>query len=217
MSAAAMASAGSMKDGDLPFKTGMIISGIVHLTVLVGVPLVLQLARGSVSFERPPTFQLVVAPPSLRPLQTVSQKRLPKQTAPKRMPKESVAPAPRENAKPEENLEELASVLEDLPVPARLSPVGDFKYNWYLAQTQEKIERYWNPSSENKNDSVVVSFTIYSDGSISEPELQKKSGSSTLDNFALRAVKLAAPFGRLPPGVSDNKYEMVCTLRPTRN
>jgi len=135
----------------------------------------------------------------------------------RKVKKDGVHRVPRESAKPEENLDELASVLDEIPVPTRVSAVGDFKYNWYLAQTQEKIEHYWSPSFENKKDSAVVSFTIYSDGSISIPTIYRKSSSSTLDNLALRAVRLAAPFGKLPPGVSDNQYEMTCTLRPTRN
>jgi len=218
MSAAAVSSAGPMKiGGDLPFKTGMIISGLFHLTVLVSIPIFMQLISSAVRFERPPTFQLVVAPPSIRSLTPVAQKKISKQPAQKKVKKEAAKQVPRESVKPEENLDELASVLDEIPVPTRVSPVGDFKYNWYLAQTQEKIEHYWNPSSENKKDSVVVSFTIYSDGSISTPKIIRKSSSSTLDNLALRAVRLAAPFGKLPPGVSDNQYEMTCTLRPTRN
>ena len=218
MDAATIAPVEPLKTGDLPLKTGMVISCIFHLMVLGGVPLLLQLIQSAVPFERPPTFQLVAAPPSLRPLAPVHRQKLSKQQpVQKRTKKKEQKPVPRESNKPEENLDELASVLDEIPAPARVSAAGDFKYNWYLAQTQEKIARYWNPPSENKNDSVVVSFTINSDGAISEPAIFQKSGSTALDECALRAVKLAAPFGKLPPGVSGNKYEMTCTLRPTRN
>jgi TonB family protein len=218
MPAAATALSETMNaGGDLPFKTGMIISGLFHLMVLGGIPLLLQLISISARFERPPTFQLVVAPPSVRPAVPRVQKKNSKQPVQKAVKKNDVHRVPKESAKPEENLDELASVLDEIPAPARVSAVGDFKYNWYLAQTQEKIERYWNPSFENKKDSVVISFTIYSDGAISAPAIYRRSGSSALDNAALRAVTLAAPFGKLPPGVSGNQYEMMCTLRPTRN
>ena len=86
-----------------------------------------------------------------------------------------------------------------------------------LENIQQKLSRYWNPPSENRSLSVVVSFTIYSDGSVSEPAVSKGSGNSSLDNLALRAVKLAAPFGKLPPGFSGDKLELSCTLIPTRN
>jgi outer membrane biosynthesis protein TonB len=217
MDAAAALSAGSERNGDLPFKTGMVISVMVHCMVLAGIPLFMRMVSVSARFERPPTFQLVAAPRSLRPLQPAIQKKVSRPPVQEKVKKESVRPVPRENAKPEENLDELASVLDEIPAPARVSAVGDFKYNWYLAQTQEKIERFWNPPVENRNDSVIISFTIYSDGSISAPEVFMKSRGRTLDDLALRAVRLAAPFGKLPPGVSDDRYEMMCTLRPTRD
>lgn len=183
------------------------VSVVVHLCVLVGIPVVLELAKSKVRFERPPTFQLVTAPPSLKPFTPRAEKPQPK--------KKSERLVPGEKPK-EENVDELASLLDELPSPALVSAVGNFKYNWYLAQVQEKVERNWNPTSENRQDSVVVAFTIYSDGSISEPALERESSNTTLNELALRAVKMAAPFAKLPPGVSENKYDMLCTLRPSR-
>jgi TonB family protein len=206
-------SVAAVNDRDLPFKTGMTISAIFHLAVLGGIPLLMHIAGVRARFERPATFQLVVAPP----LQQSVKKKTPGRQAPERTKMESVKPVPRESSGQEENLDELSSVLDEIPVPARVSAVGDFKYNWYLAQTQEKIERFWSPPVENRDDSVIVSFTIYNDGSISQPTVMRKSGSRTLDGLALSAVRLAAPFGKLPPGVSGDRYEMMCTLRPTRN
>ena len=217
MISAAALPAGNGSNPDLPFKTGMVISLLFHGMVLAGIPLLVQMASSSARFDRPATFQLVAAPRSLRHLQPAIRKQASGRTATEKAAKRSLRPVPRENGKTEENLDELTSVLDEIPVPARVSAVGDFKYNWYLAQTQEKIERFWNPPDENRNDSVIISFTIYSDGSISSPELFRKSGRMTLDDLALRVVRLAAPFGKLPPGVSGDRYEMMCTLRPTRN
>jgi TonB family protein len=217
MATAAALSAGNELNRDLPFKTGMVISVLLHGMVLAGIPLLMQMVSSSARFDRPVTFQLVTAPRSLRPLQPAIRKQASRPAASEKAAKRSLQPVPRENGKTEENLDELASVLDEIPVSARVSAVGDFKYNWYLARTQEKIERFWNPPDENRNDSVVISFTIYSDGSISSPEVFRKSGRMTLDDLALRAVRLAAPFGKLPPGVSGDRYEMMCTLRPARN
>jgi TonB family protein len=218
MSSAAVLSTRPIKPSEeLPFKKGMVISLLLHVMVLVVIPLLIQAVATSARFERPVTFQLVVAPTSVRPLMPATGKKLSTRSVQKKIKKEAVKPVPRESTRPEENLDELASVLDEIPVPARISAVGDFKYNWYLAQTQEKIERYWNPFFENKRDSVVVSFTIYGDGTISTPAIFRKSGNSALDNAALRAITLAAPFGKLPAGISGNQYEMLCTLRPTRN
>ncbi len=202
---------------NLPIKTGIIISCLFHCGILLGVPLLMQLAQNTSSFERPPTFRLVAAPPSLRPVKPLAQKKLSKQAVPVKVKREGTKPVPGESARPEENLDELASVLDEIPAPARVAAAGDFKYNWYLENIQQKLSRYWNPPSENRSLSVVVSFTIYSDGSVSEPAVSKGSGNSSLDNLALRAVKLAAPFGKLPPGFSGDKLELSCTLIPTRN
>jgi TonB family protein len=194
-----------------PFKTGIFVSCLFHLCILVGIPVFLQIVRGSVNFERPPTFQLVSTPPSLRPVKPLVQKTV-------KARKEAVTPVPAEgNAKPEENLDELASVLDEIPAPARIAAAGDFKYNWYLENMQQKISRYWNPPSENSTLSVVVSFTIHSDGYVSEPAVSKSSGNGSLDDLALRAIRLAAPFGKLPPGFSSDKLELSCTLIPMRN
>ena len=81
---------------------------------------------------------------------------------------------------------------------------------------QQKLERYWNPTTENRSIKVIVAFTIHQDGTISEPSISSSSGNSTLDNLALRAVKLAAPFGKLPPGFEGNRLDLNCTLIPTR-
>jgi TonB family protein len=196
------------KSWDVPFKAGAAISIAFHLTLLVGIPLLLQLFQRMETFERPQTFELISTPPTLAPLTPISHS--------KPLKKEATRPVPSENPKPKENVDELASLLDEMPAPVHVSTPGIAKYNWYIAQVQEKVERYWNPSSENVNDSVVVSFTIFGDGSISEPVIVASSGKSSLDNLALRAVKLSAPFGKLPPGVIDNKYEPTCVLKPKR-
>ena len=219
---AASASIEQAPSGDLSTKTGLAISILIHLLVLVGIPLLLQLTARSVSFERPATFQLVTAPPSLRPVRPTAKpvkKKLAKPTPVKKISKESTArPVPAERSKPkeEENVDELSSVLNELPEPASIVAPGDFKYNWYLQNVQQKISRYWNPPTENQSLSVSVAFAIASDGSISDPKIVKESGDNSLDNLALRAVKLAAPFGKLPPGFSGNRLELTCTLIPTR-
>ena len=196
-----------------PWNTGAVVSFAVHCCVLVGIPLLLQLTKSTVRYERPPTFQLVSAPSELKPLVPVAQK---KHSPAQPRKKAATRPVPNTSGAKEENVDELASLLDELPPPASIAAVGNFKYNWYLAQVQEKVERNWNPSSENRGDSVIVAFTINSDGSISEPKLFKESRNGTLNDLALQAVKLAAPFAKLPPGVPDNKYDMLCTLRPAR-
>lgn len=211
------------------FGLTLIISFIFHVVLIGGIPLLLSITLTHRKFQRPQTFQLVapmnpVKPQRIHnmPKQRVAQK--PVKPAPKPVPsqnktasKDAIPEPKKEPSQPvEENVDELASILEELPAPASVSAIGDFKFHWYLNNVQQKLERFWNPPTENNQIKVVVHFIIFNDGNISEPSIRKSSGSSTVDNLALRAVKLAAPFGRLPPGFSGDRLDLNCTLIPTR-
>ena len=219
---------------EMPFPRVIALSVALHVVILVVVPLVTKFFWKPRKFERPKTFQLVTAPIPPRPDRWVPiQKEAPKQRVPiqEKLPEPKPVPSPKpapktkektpqpkkEAARPiEENLDELASLLEELPAPAQVSAIGDFKYHWYLNNVQQKLERHWNPPSELKNMKVIVAFTIFIDGSISEPSISRSSGNSTIDNLALRAVKLAAPFGKLPPGFDGDRLDLNSTFNPTR-
>jgi TonB family protein len=216
----------------IPMPAVMALSIGLHVIVLVIIPVLSSLVRDSRKFERPKTFQLVASP--LRPAPTKKvplnenalRQRTPqeqKQAAPRQTP-DSKTPRSQHDAQKEqdaarpihENLDELSSILDEIPAPAQIAAVGNFKYNFYLNQVQQKLERYWTPTIENNSIKVVVSFTIDRSGAISEPSIRSSSGNSTIDNLALRAVKLAAPFGQLPPGFDGDRLDLNCTLIPTR-
>jgi TonB family protein len=214
----------------IPQGSTLAISVVLHLFLLVGIPLLAKLTWSQKKFDRPKTFQLVTAPIPA-PKKTVKTPDAVEQRVARKETKERAAPipdknAPKSNSSPQkereaarpkdDNLEELTSLLEEIPAPARVSTNGDFKYPWYLINVQQKLEKNWNPSTENHQLKVVVSFTIDKSGMISEPRIVKSSGNSSLDNLALRAVKLSAPFPKLPPEFSDDKLELNCTLIPTR-
>jgi TonB family protein len=208
------------------------MSVVFHIIILVVIPIMSKLFQKSKRFERPKTFQLVSSP--LRPnparrvpvKEEVRRQRMPQKKTeprprqmpdPKAPPRRKEAQKEKEAARPiDENLDELASILEELPAPAQVAAVGNFKYHWYLNHVMGKLERYWKPTTENRKIKVMVSFTIRQDGTITEPRITSSSGNGTLDNLALRAVKLAAPFGKLPPGFDGNELNLNCTLIPTR-
>ncbi len=231
---------------DVTFPKVLAASVIFHVLVLIVVPVVTKLFWKPTKFERPKTFQLVQvplppAPPRKVPVEKPQPKPDPKPEVkpvpkpepkpapdPKPVPKpkpteskpvEEPTPAPKEEvSKPvEENLDELASLFSELPAPAQVSAPSEFKYPWYLNNVRSKIEMNWKPPTENRSVSVVVRFIIHADGSISDLRIETSSGNSTLDNLAMRAVTLAAPFGKLPPGFSGDELDINCTLRPTRN
>lgn len=216
----------------VPLSVVIFFSIFLHLSVLVGIPLLSKIFYNRRKFERPKTFQLVASPFRPAPSRKVPvnedarRQRLPQpktEPIPSTIPDKSAnfkkqeSQKNREAAKPiREDLDELSSILDEIPAPATVSAVGNFKYHWYLNHVQQKIERFWKPSSEKKDLKVTVSFTIYKDGNISEPKIAISSGSPILDELALRAVKLASPFGKLPPGFDENKLELNCILIPSR-
>ena len=215
-----------------PTPAVLMLSIVFHLVVLVVLPVMSRLLQKTRRFERPKTFQLVASPFRPAPAKRVPvredaiRQRKPqeeKQAKPRTAPDKSAprkkhdAQKSQDAARPiREDLDELASILDEIPAPAQVAAVGNFKYHWYLNMVQDKLERFWKPSSENRSLKVIVSFTINQDGTITEPSIAASSGSSTIDNLALRAVRLAAPFGKLPPGFEGNQLDLNCTLIPTR-
>ena len=131
--------------------------------------------------------------------------------------KEMTKPVPREPGKKEENVDELASLLDEMPEPASIAQVNVAKYDPYINAIQQKILHYWIPAKESKTDSVIVAFTIFRDGSISEPSIRKSSGDATLEHLAVRAVKRAAPFSKIPSTVADGRYECNFAFYPRRD
>ena len=217
----------------VPAPAVLIISIVFHIVVLVVLPIMSKLLQKSRRFERPKTFQLVASPFRPNPTRKVPVRedarkqwkpQEERQERPRQTPDQNALKRNREAQKQQdaarpmrENLDELASILDEIPAPAQVAAVGNFRYHWYLNSVQQKLMRYWRPTSENKKLKVIVAFTINRDGTITDPSISTSSGNSTLDNLALRAVTLAAPFGKLPPGFKDNKLDINCTLIPTRN
>jgi TonB family protein len=194
-----------------------IFSFVVHIVVFFVVPIATKILWQPKQFVRPPTFQLVTKPQpvtEVKPKKKIvrKKKKKAKRAVPKSKANKSAKPKPREE---EEDLSELEELLEDLPQPVSQINVGKpFKYSWYINYIQAKIERNWKPHINDESLEVVLNFIIYRTGKISDVKIQKSSGNSTLDNLAIRAVKLAAPFKKLPHGYKDTKIELFYTLVP---
>lgn len=71
--------------------------------------------------------------------------------------------------------------------------------DFYLDEIVRKVSSRWlKPASGLPPSQAIVYFEISRAGSISPPRLERPSGSPSFDRAALRAVELAAPFGRIP-------------------
>lgn len=192
-----------------------IASIIFHVIVFIIIPVSTKILWRKKAFVRPKTFHLVTIPtvlsePKKKNVPYVKQEPKPRQSKP--VPQTQN----KKNAFKPEDLSELEDLLGGMQEPVSdINFAKAFPYSWYERNIMNKVERHWKPPVKDANISVLVSFFIYSNGSISNVSVKKSSGNGILDNMAIRAVTLAAPFGKLPPGYSGNKLEIDYTLKPT--
>jgi TonB family protein len=215
-SAAAVLPRISSKADEGSFASVVVVSIVFHLLIFIGIPLLATVFYHAEKYERPKTFTLVSMSQAMKP---VIQQKLAQAARPK--PKAATTPVPakkkaKQAAKKEEKVQEDKDQLEELldAIPASISeitPGQPFKYAWYINSVTSKVEENWKPPrglTEKKDAAVTVFFTIFSGGDISSVEVRGSSGVSTLDNLAVKAVTMAAPFGKLPIGWSGNKLEL---------
>lgn len=69
----------------------------------------------------------------------------------------------------------------------------------YMKELQRRIKMNWEPPKGNESKRVVLLFSIARDGRLLNVQVAKSSGVPTVDNAAISAVKLSAPFRPLPP------------------
>lgn len=100
------------------------------------------------------------------------------------------------------------------------SPFGQ-QYGWYANLLRDKVARNWRTNELDPRlhsaPQVVVTFTIQRDGSVSASSVRvaQRSGNTTLDFSAQRAILDSIPFPPLPPGLGRNAadIEFVFELR----
>jgi TonB family protein len=198
------------------------ISLAFHAVVFIGIPVLTLVFYHTEKYQRPPTFQLV----SMKASQALLARKAVQKVQSKTVPKKSTTPVPQKNkakqstkneTKPLENNEDLSELLSSIPATpvSEISSTQNFKYNWYLQNVQSRVEDNWKPPAgltDKKDASVIVSFTIFQDGSISKVSVTQPSGVPTLDNIAIKSIQSSAPFGQLPIGFSNNKLDLSYTL-----
>ncbi len=91
---------------------------------------------------------------------------------------------------------------------------GDFgsRFGWYVDGINRKMAQLWNKgevdSRTPKGARVYVVFTIHRDGSGSDVQLDRSSGSPTLDRSCIRAVQRVDTFGNLPGGYNSSSLKV---------
>jgi TonB family protein len=208
------------------FGPVLIGSVIFHVVVFLVFPLATHIFWKPKEFVRPRTFQLVSMPaPQVRqqakPLPKPVSRPEPSPSRPKPAPQKAPAakPAPK---KPdpvpsrEEDLSDLEELLGGMQPPASELSFGGEIQDWYKSEMVRQIERNWRPPREDPDLATTVQFTVLMNGHVTGLRVSKSSGNVSVDNMAIRAVKLAAPFGKLPPSYSSNRLEANLVLRATR-
>jgi len=100
------------------------------------------------------------------------------------------------------------------------SPFG-LQFGWYANLLRDKVARNWRTNELdprlNSAPQVIVTFTIQRDGSVpaASVKIAQRSGNTSLDYSAQRAILDSAPFPALPPQYprNDADVEFVFELR----
>ena len=88
----------------------------------------------------------------------------------------------------------------------------------YLGQVASSVQSKWAIPDQflNKKDLLcIISFEINSDGSITNVQIEKRSGEAMLDQAAFKAVKDAAPFLPLPKAIGTGPLDLGLRFTPT--
>jgi protein TonB len=91
---------------------------------------------------------------------------------------------------------------------------GDFgtRFAWYVDSINRKMSQVWNKFEVDphtpKGARVYIVFPVSRNGQPGNPQLDRSSGSPTLDRSCLRAVQRVDTFGALPAGYNGSSLNV---------
>ncbi len=92
----------------------------------------------------------------------------------------------------------------------------EFKYVSYFAQIKRKIELVWSYPAEAGRQGLfgklLLKFTIQKDGTLSNLTLINSTGHKILDDEAIRAVRMAAPYPPFPKRIDKKRLNIIATF-----
>lgn len=87
----------------------------------------------------------------------------------------------------------------------------------YLARVKRRVERVWVYPEEalahGVGGELLLVFTLNKAGTLTNIQLVRSSGFPILDEEALRAIKLAAPFDPFPPHLGEEPWNISASFR----
>ena len=82
----------------------------------------------------------------------------------------------------------------------------DFKP--YTKALWKKMEPNWLPPSKSEDKGVSTIFAVSRNGDVSDIRIKTTSGDNAIDEAAIKAIKLSAPFGPLPTEYKGEKVNI---------
>ena len=82
----------------------------------------------------------------------------------------------------------------------------------YMKELQRKIKLNWHPPKGQESKKVILLFKIAKNGQLLSCRVYKSSGSANVDQAALNAVKMTAPFQALPSGYKGTNIDIQFTF-----
>jgi protein TonB len=159
------------------------------------------------------------APPSPKEQEKVDETAIPIQGKEVK-PKQQTTPKTQQHQPqpPQKNLadygEQSGSIMPHQMQPGSVGPttVGDNSfasmYPWYVDQINRKMSDNWNKQQVDtrtpRGTRTYLTFTIHRDGSVSNSQVDRSSGSASLDRSCEVAVQRVDTFGNLPPAYNQS-------------
>ncbi len=219
-----------------PHRAGVLVSSLTHL-LLAGALVVVAVGRASEPTPLVYAVELVAAPaPSAsvpRRAATEAVATAPDQNvAPVDPPRpERRTPTPEPTPTPARVAREDRAIVTKAPVeplPGETPGTGQdianvriqgvqFQYPEYLRNIVSQVLRRWQQPTGRLNLVAEVAFTIEKDGSVTQIEFLKRSGSFAFDLAAQGAIEAAAEaraFGPLPAGFNGVSLPIAFAFEP---
>jgi len=95
---------------------------------------------------------------------------------------------------------------------------GDFgsRYGWYVDMIKRTVSQNWYKQLADPNasmgHSVVVTFVVHRNGSVTDPRIAQSSGVPSLDMSAIQAVERTSSIGPLPAGYAGSSVSVAYTF-----
>jgi protein TonB len=91
---------------------------------------------------------------------------------------------------------------------------GDFgsRFAWYVDGINRKMSQNWNKQEVDprtpKGARVFLTYTVHRDGTPADVQIDRSSGSPTLDRSCVRGVQRVDTFGNLPAGYNSSTLKV---------